>query len=89
MSRLSDALAAMVEREAFEYDNSTLEKALASQNFAIETEDTINAATISALEWIKRALPLFRDAQCGIDNAFGEGSKICEQIDALLKEATE
>ena len=39
--------------------------------------------------WIKKALPLLADAKCGIDNAFGNGTKIATQIDAIIKEATE
>jgi len=38
--------------------------------------------------WIKKALPLLKDAKCGIDNAFGKDTKIAMQIEALIAEAT-
>ena len=50
---------------------------------------TTKDAAPEALAWIKRAVPLFLDSKCGIDNAFGEGSKIASAIDALLLEVKE
>lgn len=51
-----------------------------------ENREVIAAAPDMAA-WIKKALPLLSDARCGIDNAFGEGSKISASISALVAEA--